>query len=76
MVDSIFVAIKDANQHALLEIVKQIIVALQRNNYEFDSILEALAEYTKGRSDWGEVTKHLELARLATIQASQRLLSK
>ena len=73
VVDDFVKTISQFQQQALAELVKQIIIALKTNNYRFENILDALAEYTRSRDDWGEVTQHIQAARVAVLQASARL---
>ncbi len=73
VLDSLTQAISQFQQQALAELINQIIIALKANNYRFENILEALAQYTKARDDWGEVTQHIQAARVAVLEASARL---
>ncbi len=73
ILNSLTQAISQFQEQALCELVNQIIIALKANNYRFENILEALAEYTKARDDWGEVTQHIQAARVAVVEASARL---
>lgn len=74
--DKLTSAINQMHRRSFYELIQQIIIALRKNNHSFEDILLALVEYTKSRSDWDEVTKHLESARLAVIQASQNLCKR
>lgn len=73
IVDELVKTISQFQKQALAELIGQIIIALKTQHYRFEEILDALAEYTRTRDDWGEVTQHIESAKVAVLEASVRL---
>jgi hypothetical protein len=65
--------IAEFQKQSLLQLIEQIIGALKTQHYSFPEILDALAQYSKNREDWGEVTEHLLGAKVAVLEASARL---
>ncbi len=73
VVNELAKTISQFQQQALAELVKQIIIALRGQKYEFHEILAAIAQYTKERDDWAEATTHIEAARIVVVEARARL---
>jgi hypothetical protein len=65
--------IAEFQKQSLVQLIEQIIAALKTQHYSFPEILDALAQYTKSRQDWKEVTEHLLGAKAAVLQASAKL---
>jgi hypothetical protein len=55
-------AIACAKQQTLSLFVKELMVALKRERFQLENLVEALADYTHERPDFEEVTKKLEEA--------------
>jgi hypothetical protein len=49
-------------QEMLLVFVKELMVALRKQNYMFDDLLDALSQYSEQRSDWLEATQLIDRA--------------
>ena len=55
-------AVVAVRQQALSLLIQELLVALAKHNYQFDEVLDALADYAMQRQDWAEVVKLLEQA--------------
>lgn len=53
--------------------VRELMVALAKEGYRLNDLSEALAEYAKGRDDWGTVVHHLESAAAEVVRARTNL---
>lgn len=69
-------AVKTARQESLQMFVKELMIALAKQNYRLDDLLDALAVYSQGRSDWSKVTEHLIAAEREVREAKKRLKGK
>ena len=55
-------SVLSVRQEMLRVFVKELMVALRKQNYMFDDLLDALSEYSEGRSDWAEATQLIDRA--------------
>ncbi len=53
--------------------VQKLMVALAKENYRLNDLLESLAEYAKRREDWSNVVHHLEAARDEVVRAKTKI---
>lgn len=54
--------------------VKKLMIALAKENYRLDDLLQGLATYAEGRSDWANVVKHLEDAAEEVVRVKKELI--
>lgn len=69
-------AVRAARQECLQAFVRELMVALAKENYRLDDLLDALTVYSQGRSDWSKVTEHLIAAAEGVRGAKRRLTGK
>jgi hypothetical protein len=58
---------------AMALFVKELVVALAKENYRFDDLLQGLASYADERADWVQVVKHLEDAAEEVVRVRKDL---
>ena len=62
-----------ARQITMQLFVQKLMVALGKQNYRLNDLLEALAEYARRREDWSNVVYHLEAARDEVVRAKTKI---
>lgn len=66
-------AVQASREKSLYELIEQLMVALAKKDYQFDEVLDALANYAHKREDWNEVVKKLEESALEIKTIRKRL---
>lgn len=63
-------------QEALRLFVGELMVALAKQDYRLNDLLEALALYSEGRKDWAKVTALLDQAAQEVVEVKRHLTGK
>ena len=71
--DSLEEAMAGLRDEAMALFVKELVVALAKENYRFDDLLQGLASYADERADWVQVVKHLEDAAEEVVRVRKDL---
>lgn len=69
-------AVRLARQETLETFVRELMIALAKENYRLDDLLDALTVYSQNRKDWSKVTEHLVIAAQEVRQAKKKLTGK
>lgn len=70
------VAVRVVRQETLEIFVRELMIALAKENYRLDDLLDGLTLYSQRRSDWSEVTKCLAAAAVGVRAAKRKLIDK
>ena len=71
--DSLEEAMAGLRDEAMALFVKELMVALAKENYRFDDLLQGLASYADERPDWVQVVKLLEDAAEEVVRVRKEL---
>ncbi len=69
-------AMTAARMETLRVLIKEFVLVLRKRDYMFDDILQALSEYSEGRSDWAEATELIDRAVNAIRDRRRELTGK
>jgi hypothetical protein len=69
-------AVKLARRETLQAFVRELMIALAKENYRLDDLLDALTVYSQGRGDWSKVFEHLIAAAKEVREAKKKLTGK
>jgi hypothetical protein len=68
--------VKFARQESLRIFVEQLMIALGKENYRLDDLLEALFHYSQRRADWSKASEHLSAAAQEVREAKKKITGK
>jgi hypothetical protein len=68
--------VRFARQESLRIFVHQLMIALAKENYRLDDLLEALVHYSGRRADWSKVSEHLSAAVQEVRGAKKKITGK
>lgn len=69
-------AVRVVRQETLEIFVRELMIALAKENYRLDDLLDVLGLYSQNRKDWSKVTEHLATAAQEVRQAKRKLTGK
>jgi hypothetical protein len=64
-------AVADVRQQALSQLVRELMVCLKKQGFDFDHLILAMVDYADQRPDWQEVVKRLEEASSEVAKANE-----
>jgi hypothetical protein len=68
--------VRFARQETLRIFVEQLMIALAKENYRLDDLLEALVHYSQRRADWSKASEHLSAAAQEVRGAKRKITGK